>query len=299
MPPSLILARVSHPTPRTCRPARLLLLPAVFVLSLALSACGSLLSNTAGQLAVAVSDSEDPQTVAEALPAYLLMVDALIRNDPEDADLLATGGRLYVAYAGLFVDDPQRARRLTAHARGYADRALCESLDELCAHLHTDWSAFTTALAGVESDAVGALYDYAQVWAGWLQSRSDDWQALTELPHLQATLERVVALEPATDHGNALAYLGVLHSQRPPALGGRPEVGREYFEQALAANGGNLSVKVLYARHYARLVFDQELHDRLLNEVLAAPVQVEGLTMSNVLAQRQARELLQSAADYF
>jgi hypothetical protein len=56
---------------------------------------------------------------------------------------------------------------------------------------------------------------------------------------------------------------------------------------------------VEYARRYARLVFDRKLHDRLLNEVLAADTEVPGFTLSNVLAQRQARELLQSAEDYF
>jgi hypothetical protein len=58
-------------------------------------------------------------------------------------------------------------------------------------------------------------------------------------------------------------------------------------------------VKVEYAKRYGRMMFDQELHDRLLNEVLNAEVVVPGHTLSNVLAQRQARELLQSSADYF
>jgi hypothetical protein len=57
--------------------------------------------------------------------------------------------------------------------------------------------------------------------------------------------------------------------------------------------------KVEYARRYARLMFDRELHDRLLQEVLAADPVYPELTLSNVLAQRQAKELLQSAEDYF
>ena len=57
--------------------------------------------------------------------------------------------------------------------------------------------------------------------------------------------------------------------------------------------------KVEFARRYARLVFDRPLHDRLLNEVLQAPANVPGLTLSNTLAQRSARELLKSADSYF
>jgi hypothetical protein len=58
-------------------------------------------------------------------------------------------------------------------------------------------------------------------------------------------------------------------------------------------------VKVEYARRYARLVFDRELHDRLLREVIDAPAEAPNLTLFNVLAKQQAHELLQSAEDYF
>jgi len=54
---------------------------------------------------------------------------------------------------------------------------------------------------------------------------------------------------------------------------------------------------VKYARYYARLVFNQELHDRLLKEVLAADPQVHRLTLSNVMAQEEARKL--KADEYF
>ena len=46
-------------------------------------------------------------------------------------------------------------------------------------------------------------------------------------------------------------------------------------------------------------MFDRELHDRLLKEVLAADPHVPGMTLSNVLAQREAAELLASSHDYF
>jgi len=55
--------------------------------------------------------------------------------------------------------------------------------------------------------------------------------------------------------------------------------------------------KVEYARRYARLVFNQELHQRLLEEVLESDPRQPGLTLSNVLAQQQAVMLLQD--EYF
>ncbi len=57
--------------------------------------------------------------------------------------------------------------------------------------------------------------------------------------------------------------------------------------------------KVMFAEQYARLVFDRELHDRLLNEVIETDPVVPGLTLMNVVARQQAQELLESADEYF
>ena len=51
-------------------------------------------------------------------------------------------------------------------------------------------------------------------------------------------------------------------------------------------------IKVKFAETYARLVFDQQLHDRLLIEVIESDPVVEGYTLNNVLAQKQAQRLL-------
>jgi len=111
---------------------------------------------------------------------------------------------------------------------------------------------------------------------------------------------RVVELDESTEDGGAHLYLGVLFTQRPASLGGKPEQAREHFERAIElSQGKNLMAKVYYARQYARLVFDRPLHDRLLGEVVAADPEAPGLTLSNTLAQQQARVLLADADDYF
>jgi hypothetical protein len=95
-------------------------------------------------------------------------------------------------------------------------------------------------------------------------------------------------------------YLGVLNSLRPESVGGKPELGRTDFEKATEISGGrNLYAKTLEAEFYARLVFNRELHDKLLNEVLAADPVAPGLTLTNTLAQERAKKLLASGKDYF
>ena len=94
--------------------------------------------------------------------------------------------------------------------------------------------------------------------------------------------------------------MGILLTLRPPSLGGKPEEAREHFEKAIAMSGGkDLSAKVEYARGYAKLLYERELHDRLLGEVVAASPYADGLTLSNVMAQEEAEQLLAEADDYF
>ena len=71
------------------------------------------------------------------------------------------------------------------------------------------------------------------------------------------------------------------------------------LRRELLTGGRNQMVRVLYAQFYARLVFDQALHDKLLNDVLAADPVAPRLTLINMLAKRKAKALLESGKDYF
>ena len=140
----------------------------------------------------------------------------------------------------------------------------------------------------------------AAAWAGWIQANSDDWNAIAQLGKVKILMQWVATQDPAYDHATVQVYLGVLETQLPPSLGGKPELGREYFERAIdMTRGENLMAKVLYAKQYARLMFEQELHDRLLQEALDADPHSEGLTLINRLAQRQAAVLLAESSEYF
>lgn len=266
---------------------------------LSLAGCGGFTA-VANNLTDSLLEQTDPETVEAGAPAYLLLIDGLIRDDPHDEGLLRAGSRLYAAYAGVFVRDNERARRLTARARSYAERALCEHDGDLCGFWALPIDDYRARLATLDADDVPVLFDAASAWAGWIQARASDWGAVAELPKVRTAMERVVELDERHQDGAAHLYLGIMSTLLPPALGGKPDTGRAHFERALElSQGRDLRVKVEYARRYARLVYDRPLHDRLLNEVLAAPVEAPGLTLGNTLAQREARALLKSADSYF
>lgn len=274
---------------------------------LGLSGCASVVRKAgdsfARDLGAAVLDSEDPATVRDGLPAYLLLLDSMIAGqrpgDPANASVLLAAARLNGAYAGNFTgDDKPRARRLAGKSFRYATRAACLVDAPLCATIESGPEQFAAVVA--DDQRTELMYVLASSWAGYLQANTDEWGAIADLPKIQSLLERVVQLDPSHDQGQAWVYLGVLNSLRPEAIGGKPAQGRQAFEKAIALSGGrNLYAKTLYAEFYARLLFDQELHDRLLNEVLAADPVAPGFTLTNTLAQDRARKLLESGKDYF
>jgi hypothetical protein len=278
---------------------RPLLSLSILLLVVWLSGCVSMATDRlANNLSQAMLNQTDPEIVRSGAPAYLLLLDSLIAQSPDDQGLLFAGSRLYGAYAGGLVSDNQRQQKLTEKALDYARRGLCPETPELCQALGAPFEKFSLALAEVDEEEIEGIYLYATSWAGWIQAHSEAWSAVADLPKADAMLQWVTAMDPAYDNGRAQLYLGVIGSQVPPTLGGRPEVGRQHFENAIAySHSRDLMAKVEYARHYARLVFDKPLHDRLLKEVLEADPVADGLTLSNVMAQQMAAKLLQD--DYF
>jgi hypothetical protein len=286
---------------RTRRTSRLAQ-AAALLLALVLGGCGSMASRFAGNLSAAMMDNDDPAVVEAGAASYLLLLDALVRQEPDSPAFRQAAAGLNSAYAGAFVKDPQRAAALTEKALAYAAEAACLEHEELCGVRTLPVAELTQRLAELDDaeDDVPLLYTLGSAWAGWIQAHSDDFNAVADLPRVEALMKRVLALDEGYQGGMGHLYLGVIATAVPPALGGRPEVGKQHFEKAIVlSQEKNLMAKVYYAKSYARGIYDRELHDRLLNEVKAASVQAPGWTLSNRLAQQEADTLLQSADDSF
>lgn len=276
----------------------------IFVMSALTAGCASMVasagSGLAGNLNAAIMNQDDPELVRDGAPAYLLMLDSFVEGSPDNEAALRAAAQLYSAYGVVFVDDPVRGRKLTNRGRDYGRRAICAAAAEVCGIWELPYDEFTARLESLGRKQVPALYTFGLSWIAWIQAHSDDFGALAKLPLAQATLRRVQQLDRSYEEANIEHLLGVLHTIRPPALGGDFEAGLVHFERALrVSRERDLSIKVDYARYYARTLYDRELHDRLLQEVLNADPVEPGLTLFNTLAQDDARDLLASAEDYF
>jgi len=277
---------------------------ALALLIVAGTGCSAITSSMTGSMSESLANSmlnqNDPQTVRDGAPAYLLMIDGFIADAPDNPNLLMAGARLYSSYASAFVDDPTRAALMSNKAKRYGLHALCVTDDRTCDIWEQPFDEFEAVINKIPADDIEPLFVAAAAWATWVKANSEDWVAVADKARVETMMLHVTSLDPEYNQGTTYLYLGVLATLLPEALGGKPEEGRVYFERAIElSDGRDLMAKTLLARDYARLVFDRELHDRLCREVIDADPVEEGLTLSNTLAQEEARFLLDDSEDYF
>ncbi len=274
----------------------------LFLIMLSFTGGCASVSDVANGLTSAILNQDDPQTVEDGGPAYLILLDGLIQGDPDNSGRLLAGARLYAAYTSMFVKEQARHTRMMNRARDYSRRAICQEYEDFCKVIDSPFEVFNAGLKNefTDGDDAPMLHTFAVIWAGYIKANKGDWSAIADLAKVKACVQRVIDLDEKYDNGSAYLYMGLLNTLLPKALGGKPELAKKSFEQAIElSEGRNLMIKVHYAERYARLVFDQKLHDQLLNEVINGDVNADRLTLMNTLAKIKAKELLISGKDYF
>ena len=257
-------------------------------------------SGMAANLSIAILNQDDPEIVRDGAPAFLLMLDSFIAGSPDDVSLLAAAAELYAAYGVIFVEDDQRADLLTSRALDYGKQSICASNKSACSIGELSYAEFELLLEKFDKKDTASLFSFSLTSIAYIKVHSDDWNAMAKLPRVEASLKRVQQLDPQYNAVQVEHFLAVLNTIRPPALGGNFDAGKAHYERALALSGGkDLSINVDYARYYARTLYDRDLHDHLLSQVMGADPVQEGYTLFNTLAQQEAQELLDAADEYF
>ncbi len=269
-----------------------------------LQGCSLIMANATSDmmehLSSTILNNDDLVMVKEGAPSYLLMIDSLISKDPKNKTLLTTASALYNAYADLFVKDVERSKKMTQKALNYSTRAVCLAKRDACKLRSETFENFEKIISKIKKDDVPALFALGNSWSAWIMANKSDFNAIADIAHIELIMQRVIELDADYKDGAAYLYLGTLATLLPPALGGKPELGKQYFDKALfASKEKNLMIKVIFAKLYAKMIFDRKLHDQLLQEVMASETHVPGYTLINTWAKIQAQELIDSADDYF
>ncbi len=278
------------------------LLILIFLFTTGCSLLTSSATNDFGKnLKQVILNHNDPETVLEAIPSYLLLQESLLVKDPDNEALLMSTASLYSAYNTLLgSQDSKRKQQLSKKAFDLSLHAACIHQDDFCKLNEKSFADFTQIIDRSALDEIDTVYGLGVSWTNWIQANRSDWNAVAQLAQVKHLMNHVISVKEDYKNGEAFLYLAVMESIIPPALGGKPGIAKYNFEKALQlSNRKNLMVHVLYAKHYARMMFDRDIHDSLLNTVINAQADQKGLTLSNTLAQQQAKRLLQSADDYF
>ena len=274
----------------------------VFVLAILpfMSSCSTLLSNTLIEPTVAnLQKQTDLDLVCEGSPAYLLMIDSLIASDPESRNLLRVGSQAYSGYLAAMTECGLPEERIDAVAqksRLYGTTLIAQMLPIA---LGTDAVEFEKRLAGLRSSQVPDLFWGTLAWLGWIQAEQGAPAAMADLATVEKIMARLLELDESYQMGSPHLFFGAYYATRPPMFGGDPEKSAQHFEKALAISHHRfLMVQATYAETLARQLFDRELHDRLLQEVMDFPIgNAPDQALSNQIAKRRAQRLLEE--DFF
>lgn len=250
-------------------------------------------------------NDNDPEFVRLAAPSTLKTVEMLLKDVPDNTQLLLTAcsGFTQYSYGFLHVEAEVRAQDAAAarelksraatmyqRARGYCLRGLEVRRPGLTlAALANDPSA---ALSGTTIEDVPWLYWTAASWGADLALAPNQLLRVTELATVRALLNRAKTLDEKWESG-AIHEALIAFDGLPPLLGGSPAAARADFERAMELSDRK-SVFAYVA--LAATTADAAEKRKLLEQALA--VDAATLTsrrLTNLIAQRYARALLNAS----
>lgn len=286
-----------------------LLLAGCSVRTLAVKALGRALAESGDVFA----SDEDPELVAQALPFALKTIEALLAEAPTDRNLLLAACSGFTQYSYAFVeieafhaelDDYRRSRelerrafKLYLRARDYCLRGLETRHPGIGERLRLEPAA---AAAELGRDEVGLAVWAGAAWGSAISLGLDQPAVAADVPAVRALLERGEALDE--DYGGGLVHTALLGlDSLPEAMGGSVPRARAHFDRLVElTDGSSAGAYVALALDISVPAQDSAEFRRMLEKALAVdPDAVPRLRLENLIAQRQARVLLDRIEDYF
>ncbi|HEX6791117.1 MAG TPA: TRAP transporter TatT component family protein [Candidatus Krumholzibacteria bacterium] len=290
---------------RRLRPAGI----ALGVLAVCVSGC-STAKFSVGHVMVPVLDnardatmaSNDLRTFQDGAAANLVLMEGLIRTDPDNQALRLNAAMTYFSYAFSTHEetDPEYASQLYLKGMSHGRAALLHNKK-----LPRDWDVpleqFEQAMPALRKKDVPAAVWTAANWSQFIALHLDSTAVLRDIPKVTALLTRCTELDGNYFNGLPYVMVGSLHAFRPPMFGGSPEKSLENFNQAFAAAGESfLLPRYFFAKFYLYRIQDGDEFRRVLGEVTAAPVPADDpYQLLNLIARRKSASLLGEADDLF
>jgi len=282
---------------------------------MAINAVSNALTGT-GSADVFTGDS-DPELVGGALPFAIKMYEALLSQNKNHQGLLITTGSLFVMYANAFVQGPaemldaidyfeeqiagmDRAKRLYLRGYGILSSALDKKFPGFSEASVQD-GKLEPFLKKCKKDDVPLLY-----WtvAGGLAAYSIDifdFDLGSRIPEWGAMIARAYELDPDYSNGALDDFYIQFYASLPENLGGDKAKAEVHFKLALEKTRGLAAGPyVSYAKSICVPAQDYEAFRSNLEKALAVDIDEDAsMRLVNIISQRKARFLLDTASDYF
>jgi len=244
----------------------------------------------------------DPDLARQSLPASLKLMEGLLKNDPENKQILTTLCTAFTGYAMLFIedDDPEAASSLYLRARCYGLKAL-GSKAPLSKDVNLKTDIIEERIRAIGKKDLPALFWSTMAWNSWINLNLDKPAALGQLSTAQACLHRVLEIKPDYFYGTAYILMGSMLAAMPGPLGGDETKAKEYFEKALKTSDGKFFLAHYYfARYYAVRVQDKELFFKLINEVQnTSHTDLKEVCLINAVMKQKVKRLMEMSEDLF
>ena len=267
-------------------------------MKLALRSSPALLQNFSDS----VFEECDPHLAGDAIPANLMLMEGLLKSDPNNGKILTLLSMGFSGYAMLYLEKeaPERASQFYLRARGYGVRALGDKGKALV----EPGAAITDVQSTLKSMGPGdfeALFWTSVSWNAWINLNLDKPTALSQLAASKACLERILDLNENYLYGFPHILIGTTLAATPPMLGGNPQLAKAHYEKALKLGERKFFLAQYYfARYYTTRAQDKDLFFQLLDEVSSGdPQDLKDVCLINTIIQSMAGELRETAEDLF
>ena len=250
-------------------------------------------------MSISIFEECDPEIAKKAIPANLKLLEGILKNDPENPELLKLLSMGFCGYSMLFVEDDnkERASDLYYRATIYGLRAIGFKEDPQ----KISREELEKQLKGLDQKSLTPLLWATVSWSSWINLNLHKPSAIAQLGLVQSCIDKLTIENPDLFYGLPFLLKAVSLSARSPMLGGDYKKSGEYFDRALLSGSRNLYLsQYFYAKYYCIGVQNKEMFISLLKEIIDANREYPSdLCLLNKVISIKAEILLENVDDYF
>lgn len=244
----------------------------------------------------------DLQLAKSSAESNLKLVETLIKQDPENKQLLLLAAEGFTSYALAFAEDnePERAVKLYYRSRYYANRWIKEKtgIDLLSLKKQSDFEA---ALKKLPSSTVPGLFWMGNAWGSALLLDLSNIESISGLPKTEAIMRVVLERDETFYYGGVHLFFCGYYGGRSKMMGGDQQKALEHINRhAELSNHSFMIGEVFRVKYVALPTFDETMAREAVKRIKDYDLdKTPKLRLVNRVAKEKAILLEEEIIDYF